>query len=122
MHTIPPFVMAEVPDSTSVDLACRRQVVPETIVRVPNPGSRPTNKLSTLVSTKRANSPTDRDVDVLRYIARTLQGNSRGPSLRDICREFDFVSITQAVRAVNSLCRAGRLKRGLCGFELVDSA
>ena len=122
MHTIPPFVMVEVPDSTSADLACRWQAVPEAIEREPNRGSRAMNASRTLGLNKRARSPTDRDVDVLRYIARILQGDPRGPSLRDICREFDFVSITQAARAVNSLRRAGRLKRGLCGFELVDSA
>jgi hypothetical protein len=80
------------------------------------------NKLRTPDPAKRAHPPTDRDVDVLRYIAWTLEDNSRGPSLRDICEEFDFVSITQAVRAVDCLRRAGRLKRGPDGLELMDGA
>ena len=123
MNTIPPFVvrMVEVSDSTSADLSSRLLAVSEAIEREPNGGSHVSNKVHTVVSKKRVHLPTDRDLDVLRYIARTLQTNARRPSLREICREFNFVSITQAVRAVNSLHRAGRLKRGLCGFELTDS-
>jgi hypothetical protein len=78
------------------------------------------DKLCTPDRINREHSLTDRDVDVLRFIAWSLERNSRGPSLRDICDEFGFVSVSQATRAVDSLRRAGRLKRGPGGLELMD--
>ena len=77
-------------------------------------------KLRTPDRIDREHSLTDRDLDVLRFIAWSLERNPRGPSLRDICDEFGFVSVNQAARAVDSLRRAGRLKRGPGGLELVD--